>query len=145
MTGAGVRRISASLGPLFIFTWGTQTVTRNGALVAATDDTSPEMTDSKMHEVLVEFGRRRPSAAVCASRRVWRDLAHDARAVVGAELPDKYRARISCSSRRCRDVRARCPGARPGKVAAGDCGARRANLELSLERLTVLAPVKVWR
>jgi hypothetical protein len=73
----------------FDFQLGHKTVTRNGALIAATEDTSREMTDSQVHEILV--GLRAARALSGAWRlAVSGEISPTTLARLSVELPDKY-------------------------------------------------------
>jgi hypothetical protein len=73
----------------FDFQLGHKTVTRNGVLIAASEETSREMTDSQVHEVLVGFSAASPLGGV------WRlavsgEVSPATVARLSVQLPDKY-------------------------------------------------------
>jgi hypothetical protein len=73
----------------FDFHLGHKTVTRNGVLIAATEDTSREMTDSQVHEVLVVF-RAAPSLGGAWHLAVSGEISPTTLARLSVVLPDKY-------------------------------------------------------
>jgi hypothetical protein len=73
----------------FNFLDGHKTVTRNGVLIAANDVTSAEMTDSKVHEVLVGL-RAAPSIAGAWRLAVSGEVSPATVARLSVQLPDKY-------------------------------------------------------
>ena len=73
----------------FNFLDGHKTVTRNGVLVAAGDVTSPEMTDSKVHEVLVGL-HAAPSLTGAWRLAVSGEVSPATLARLSVQLPEKY-------------------------------------------------------
>jgi len=73
----------------FDFHVGHKTITRNGALLAATDDTSREMTDSQVHEILVGLRAARPLGGAWGLA-VSGEISPTTLARLSVELPDKY-------------------------------------------------------
>ena len=73
----------------FDFHLGHKTVTRNGVLIAATDVTSPEMTDSKVHEFPIGF---RASPAIGGAWRLGLsgEISPMTLARLSVQLPEKY-------------------------------------------------------
>ena len=73
----------------FSFLQGHKTVTRDGVLITASEVTSPEMTDSKVHEVLV--GLRAASSITGAWRlAVSGEISPATLARLSVQLPEKY-------------------------------------------------------
>ena len=73
----------------FDFHLGHKTVTRNGVLVAASEETSREMTDSQVHEVL--FGlRAAPQVYGAWHLAVSGEISPTTLARLSVQLPDKY-------------------------------------------------------
>jgi hypothetical protein len=73
----------------FSFLDGHKTMTRNGALVSATDVTSPEMTDSKVHEVLLGL-RAAPPITGAWRLAVSGEVSPATLARLSVQLPEKY-------------------------------------------------------
>ena len=73
----------------FDFQLGHKTVTRNGVLIAASEETSREMTDSQVHEVLVGF-RAAPQLGGAWHLAVSGEISPTTLARLSVELPDKY-------------------------------------------------------
>jgi hypothetical protein len=73
----------------FDFQLGHKTITSNGALIAASDTTAPEMTDSKVHEVL--FGlRAAPALGGGWHLAMSGEMSPTALARLSVQLPEKY-------------------------------------------------------
>ncbi len=73
----------------FDFGLGHKTATRNGALIAASETTAPEMTDSQVHEVIVGFRGEAPLGGA------WRlpiafEISPATVARLSVQLPEKY-------------------------------------------------------
>lgn len=73
----------------FDFQLGHKTVTRNGVLTAASEETSREMTDSQVHEVLAGFSAATPPGGVW-HLAVSGDVSPATVARLSVRLPDKY-------------------------------------------------------
>jgi hypothetical protein len=73
----------------FDFHVGHKTVVRNGVLIAATDVTSPEMTDSKTHELLAAF-EAEPALGGGWRLRVSGEISPMTLARLSVQLPEKY-------------------------------------------------------
>jgi hypothetical protein len=73
----------------FDFGAGHKTVTRNGVLTAAADVTSPELTDSKVHEFLASF-RAAPSLAGAWHLALSGEASPMTLARLSVQLPEKY-------------------------------------------------------
>lgn len=96
----------------FDFHLGHKTVTLNGVLIAASEDSSREMTDSQVHEVSVGF-RAAPSLGGAWHLAASVDLSPATLARLSVKLPDKYPgqdlvflAKVMTSSARIALVRA---------------------------------------
>lgn len=76
----------------FDFHLGHKTVTRNGVLIAATDVTTPEMTDSKVHELLVG-GRAASQIGGGWHLAVSGEISPMTLARLSVQLPEKYPGR----------------------------------------------------
>jgi hypothetical protein len=73
----------------FNFLDGHKTVTRNGALISASDVTSAEMTDSKVHEVLVGL-RAAPAITGAWRLALSGEVSPATLARLSVQLPEKY-------------------------------------------------------
>lgn len=120
----------------FDFGLGHKSVTRNGVLMAASEDTSPEMTDSQVHEVLAGFRTGVPVAGA------WRlnvlgELSPATLARLSVQLPDKYPGQDLIFLANVATASARVALVHVGAMAARDVDAHRTHMELSLERAVV--------
>ena len=73
----------------FDFGLGHKTVTRNGVLTAASDTTAPELTDSKVHEMLVGL-RATPSIGGAWRPELPGEISPATLARLSVKLPEKY-------------------------------------------------------
>lgn len=96
----------------FGFQLGHKTVTRNGVLIAASDTTAPEMTDSQVHEVLVGI-RAAPALGGAWHLAVSGEISPTTFARLSVQLPEKYPgqdlvflAKVAAASARIALVRA---------------------------------------